>query len=173
MSDSSFPASIPCDWQGGRYVLAVLTHLEEGLFVSEHEGFALSRIEATRGKIGEQAYQRALLGVLDMQAGGAFSYGSNLSLRWLFSPEGRAAYIAILMRKGEAESKGQAPPPEHVLARAIRKKDEVLEAVFERVLKRDFFEWWQSVQPPGNDKPEAGSSAASAASGTTSQTSAA
>lgn len=171
MSDPADQQPIGLDWRGKRHVLAVLTHHEESLLVSEHLAFAEGLIEGSRGLVrDEQSYQRHLNAHRHMAAAGAFAYGDVLSMQWLWTAEGRAALLDLLMGKGTTQ-KGAPPPERHVLVKAFRDKDAALIRAFEQVLERDFFVWWSAVKKAARiADTDAGTSEASADTATTPST---
>ncbi len=143
MSESSAlaPQPIPLVWKGRHYTLAPLANEDELFFVAQHEAYARNRVEATRALVGDPAYREDLAVHAEMKAGGDFQFGTRLSVRWLWTPDGQAAYFCLLMKKGVATGgvpQPSPPPDPSTLSRAFRDEDEVLNEAWRLCLSRDF-----------------------------------
>jgi hypothetical protein len=160
------PPPIKWSLDGGDYALRAPEIDEELLFQTAQEAFAVERIEATRGRVGDDATERRHAALAELVFANKFAFGGRLSRDFAGSVRGLAEYVLILSRHTGARP---LPPLSRLLewlgrAKAGDEADHLARAIYER----DFGAVYPKEPAPGDgaSSPSQASPPASASGAT-------
>jgi hypothetical protein len=172
-SDADILHPQPIEWafDGGTYRLKPRDIDDELMFQSWHSAWAIEGLDATRGHIGEEAWERRSRIQQEEIDSNRFAFGGGMSLRFLTTPEGMARYIVILSRPAAVPPR-PVPSPEK-LAPWLRANGEDARRLAAAILRRDFRREFPNVsEPPAMPGPAAAQAAEVAATGSSPATAA-
>lgn len=136
MSDLIYTGKpLPWEHDGKKYLFGNCDFDMECDFQIAHVVWARRQIEATRGKISDEAFATDLDAHGKRVAANAFQFGTGLSWQFLWSREGWLTYLDLKLQKGRVQ--GGEPLPIGQL-RVILKDENVYNEVEELVGQHDF-----------------------------------
>ena len=154
MSDAAMIGNAPFRWEHKDAVYEfAATDLEvELMFQSLHEAWARARLEATKGRIGEEAWTMDHARHVENVSANQFAMGGRLSMMFLFTTAGFAEYATLKWQKQVA---GKGPQKDKVNApflHALAKNNAAdFESLRTGMLRHDFPNLFAPVE--GATKP--------------------